>query len=190
MKKSRRFRSLKRSIAIATLTVGLTGSAAFAVLQSQNTLTGNTISTATANLQLSIDGTTYTTSKVGFDFNNIVPGGSAVPTTGYSFYLKNAGGTPLGIKFAVAGTPSNPNGVDLSKVNIILTTVASGTSPASYSLQSLLSANGGGVTILPASLAVGISQQYKLQVSMDADAVTGSSASLGNIDFVFTGTAQ
>ncbi len=56
MKKSRRLRSLKRSIIIATLLTGLAGGAAYAVLQTQDTLTGNTISTATANLQTTTAG--------------------------------------------------------------------------------------------------------------------------------------
>ncbi len=163
----------------------------YAVLQSQqNSLTGNTISTATANLQLSTDGTTFSGSHIGFDFNNIVPGGSAVPTTGYPFYLKNGGGTPLNIKLAVTSLPTNPSNVDLSKVNIILTTVASGQNPQSFSLQSLMNSAGGGTTISLSNLDTGVTQQYKLQVSMAADAVSGSSANLGNIDFAFTGLAQ
>lgn len=191
MTKSRRFKNIRRSILIATLLTGMTGGAAYAVLQSQNSLTGNTISTATASLQLSTDNTSFSTSKVGFDFNNIVPGGSAVPTTGYPFYLKNAGGTPLAIKFSVAGVPSNPGGVDLGKVNVILTIVGSGTNAQSYSLQSLIDSNAAGGTLTSAvPLAAGTTQQYKLQVSMAADAFSGASASLGNIDFVFNGIVQ
>jgi hypothetical protein len=169
--------ALARIISItAALIILLTG-VTFAALQSQqNVLVGNTISTATANLQLSTDGTTYGDSKTGFDFNNIIPGGSAVPSAGYSFYLKNAG-----------GTPTNPSSVDLSKVNVILTTVGSGTGPQSFTLQSLLAP--GGVSVASASLASAAAQQYKLQVSMALDAVTSSSASLGNIDFNFSGTA-
>jgi hypothetical protein len=191
MKKSKRIRSLKRSVAIATLLVGLAGGAAFAALQSQqNTLTGNTISTATANLGIGSDGVNFTTSQSGFEFDNVVPGGAAVPATGYSFYLKNNGGTPLAIKFYVSSTPSNPGNVDLTKVNVILTTVGTAT-PQTFTLKSLIDANAtGGVQISTANLNPTYSQQYKLQVSMAADALTGSSASLGNIDFSFRGLAQ
>lgn len=140
---------------------------------------------------MSTDGINYSNSHIGFDFNNIVPGGSAVPETGNPFYLKNAGGTPLAIKFKVSTTPSNPNNVDLSKVNIILTTVASGTSAQTFNLQSLIaSSTTGGVAISGNNLDIGATQLYKLQVSMAADALTGSSAILGNIDFAFTGYAQ
>jgi hypothetical protein len=180
--------ALARVISITTALIILITGVTFAALQSQqNVLAGNTISTATANLQLSTDGTTYADSRTGFDFNNIIPGGSAVPAAGYSFYLKNAGGTPLTLKLAVGSTPTNPSGVDLSKVNVILTTVGSGAGSQSFTLQSLLTP--GGVSVTGASLASASAQQYKLQVSMAVDAVTSSSANLGNIDFDFSGTA-
>ena len=192
MTKSKRFKSIKRSLLIATLLTGLTGGAAYAVLQSQqNTLTGNTISTATANLNLSLDGTSYSSSTAGFDFNSIVPGGSAVPATGYPFYLKNSGATPLAIKFYVSSTPSNASSIDLTKVNVLLTTVGSGTSPQSFSLQALKDAAAtGGLAISTATLNPTYSQQYKLQVSIASDATIQSGASLGNIDFAFRGIAQ
>lgn len=192
MKKAKKRGGLMRAIILATLMVGLAGGGAYAVLQTQNnTLTGNTISTATANLQISADGTNFGNTHLGFDFNNIVPGGAAVPVTGYPFYLKNAGGTPLAIKFMVTGTPANPNNVDLSKVNVLLTTVASGIPVQTFNLQSLMSsASTGGISISPNNLDISFVQQYKLQVSMTADAFSGGSASIGNIDFAFAGSVQ
>jgi hypothetical protein len=177
-----------RAIGVIAVLVVIVSGVTFAALQSQqDTLTGNTIQTATANLQLSTDGTSYNNSHAGFDFTNIVPGGAAVPTAGYGFYLKNGGGTPLTLKLAVTSTPTNPDSVDLSKVSVLLTTVGSGTPIQTFSLQSLLT--NGGVSLTGNSLATGTAQQYKLQVSMTTDAVSGSSASLGNIDFAFSGTA-
>lgn len=192
MKKRTKFRSIKRAIIGSTLLVLVAGGAAFAVLQSQqNTLTGNTISTATANLQISKDGTSFSETSVGFDFSDIVPGGAAMPITGQPFYLKNGGGTPLSLKFSVNGTPTNPDNIDLSKVSIILTTVASGTSPQTFSLQSLIAANStGGLPISINNLNPGETQLYKLQVSMAADALNASSGSLTNVDFAFSGIAQ
>lgn len=190
MKKSRRLKGLKRSITIATLLTGLAGGATFAALQSQqNTLAGNLIETANASLLLSNDGTTFTTSQAGYEFANIVPGGAALPTTGYPVYLKNTGGTPLALKFYVSSTPSNPSAVNLSKVNIVLTTVGTGAPVQTFSLQSLIDAKAtGGLTI--GSLNPTYTQQFKLQVSMTSDAVVQSSATLGNIDFAFAGEAQ
>jgi hypothetical protein len=187
MKKQSNRKAIFRAIGVIAVLIVIVSGVTFAALQSQqDTLTGNTIQTATANLQLSTDGTSYNNSHAGFDFTNIVPGGAAVPTAGYSFYLKNGGGTPLTLKLAITSTPTNPDGVDLSKVSVLLTTVGSGTPIQTFSLQSLLT--NGGVS-LTGSLATSTAQQYKLQVSMTTDAVSGSSASLGNIDFAFSGTA-
>lgn len=188
MKRSNKFKSLKRAVVAATAVVAVAGGGAFAVLQSQqNTLTGNTISTATANLQLSKDGRTYGSTQTGFDFIDIIPGGSAVPEAGHAFYLKNAGSTPLSLKLKVNSIPINPNNVDLTKVSVLLTTLGSATSPQSFSLQSLIS---GDQIVSGAAIGNNTIRDYKLQVSMAADALTGSGAALGNIDFTFTGFAQ
>lgn len=181
---------LLRAVGVIAAVVIIVSGVTFAALQSQqDTLTGNTIETATANLQLSTDGTNYSNTHAGFDFNNLIPGGSAVPTAGYSFYLKNGGGTSLALKMAVSSVPANPDGVDLSKVNVLLTPVGLGTGAQSFTLQSLISGAATGLAINSGNLASGAVQQFKLQVSMASDAVSGSSASLGNIDFSFSGTA-
>jgi hypothetical protein len=188
MKRSKNLKALLRAVVVMAVVIVAVSGVTFAALQSQqDVLSGNTIETATANLQLSTDGVTYTNSHAGFDFNNIVPGGQAQPLTGYPVYLKNAGGTPLALKLAVINTPSNPDNIDLSKVSLLLTTVGSGSPSQSFSLQSLMAA--GGSAISSGNLVNGVSQQYKLQISMTADAVSGSSASLGSIDFAFSGQA-
>ncbi|HXE10222.1 MAG TPA: hypothetical protein VN554_02240, partial [Verrucomicrobiae bacterium] len=101
------FASSVRAISVIVAVLVMVGGVTFAALQSQqDTLAGNTVETATANLQLSTDGTTYGSSRSGFDFNNLVPGGQAVPAAGYSVYLKNNGGTPLALKMAVSSVPT------------------------------------------------------------------------------------
>jgi len=179
-------RQLAALIAACTIAIG---SVAYAGLQSQDKLTGNTIETATANLQISSDGTTFATSQTGYDFNNLIPGGSATPQNGYLITLRNSGGTPLALKLAVSSVPSNLNAVDLGKVNVLLTTVTSNLTQT-FTLQALIDAQAtGGIAITtPSQLAAGNTYQYKLQVSMASDAIVGSSASLGNIDFAFTGS--
>lgn len=191
LKLSRNSKAWLRSAGVITLVMLAAGGVTFAALQSQqDSLTGNTIETATANLQLSTDGVAYANSHAGFDFNNLIPGGQPVPAAGYSVYLKNAGGTALALKLSVSGAPSNPDSVDLSKVNVLLTTVGSGLSPQSFNLQSLMGAYPGGLPVAGVNLASGAAQQYKLQASMATDAVNGASAGLGNIDLVFSGAAQ
>jgi hypothetical protein len=180
-----------RTLGVIASVVAVVSGVTFAALQSQQVkFTGNTIETATANLSLSSDGVNFSATQTGFDFSNIVPGGQPVPQSGYSIYLKNGGGTPLALKLAVSTTPSNPNNVDLNKVNVVLTPVGSG-SPQTFTLQSLITANTtGGVAITtPSELFVGNTTHFTLQVSMATDAITGSGASLGNIDFAFNGLA-
>lgn len=188
-KKAKRYRAILRATAVVPAVLMLVGGVTFAMLRSQqNVLTGNTISTTTANLQISLDNDSYSNSRTGFDFSNIVPGGAAVPSAGYSFYLRNSGGTPLSIKVAVPTPPTNPNGVDLSKVNVLITTVGNNAGTQTFTLQSLISAAAsGGVSASSRDLDFSMNQVYKIQVSMAADAINGPSASLSNLDFVFTG---
>lgn len=189
MKKIHRIKGIKTSFLVATLIVGLTSGVTYAILQSQqNILIGNSISTASANLQISTDNLFFTNSKIGFDFSNIVPGGEAMPITGHSFYLKNAGSTPLAIRIKVNNTPINPENIDLNKVNILVTAVGSGAPPQSFSLQSLIdSANSNGLSISALNIGVNSIQHFKLQASMTSDAITGQNAALSNIDFAFIG---
>jgi hypothetical protein len=188
MNRSRRTLPIIRALTMVIAVAGVTGGVTFAGLQSQQSkLTGNLIQTTTANLQVSNDGTTYSNSQTGFSFANLVPGGQAMPLSGYPIYLKNAGGAPLSLKLAVSSPPSNPDSADLTKVNVILK-LSSGQSQT-FSLQSLVdSAVTGGVTITnPSQLNPNVISQYTLQIQMASDAVNGPSATISNIDFSFSG---
>jgi hypothetical protein len=189
MKKPKNPKPLARALGIVSAVVIVVSGVTFAALLSQQAvLTGNSIETASANLQVSTDGTNYATTHAGFDFNGLIPGGPAMPTAGNPFYLRNIGSSPLALKFSVTTTPNNPNNVDLNLVAVNLITVGNGAQV--FSLQQLIDANStGGVALTGggSSLAGGAIQQYKLQVSMNANAVNGS-ASLSNIDFAFSGT--
>lgn len=192
MKRAHSIKPLARAIAVMATVAVIVSGVTFAALQSQQAvLAGNTIETASADLRVSNDGNTYSNSLSGFDFANLVPGGAAVPTAGYNFYLKNFGGTPLLLKLSVASTIANPDDVDLSKVNVILTSIGSGAQPQSFSLADLVAASStGGVSLnSPSPLMAGTQQKFAVQVSMAADAFSGSSASLGNIDLTFNGLA-
>jgi hypothetical protein len=181
---------LLRATAVMALVGIIVSGVTFAALTSQQAvLAGNTIETATADLRVSKDGATYNDSLTGFDFANVVPGGSAVPAAGYGFYLKNFGATNLALKLAVTSVPTNPSNVDLSKVNVLLTTVGGAAPVQTFTLASLVSSAATGGVAVTNTLNAGIAQQYKFQVSMASDAFSGSSASLGNIDFAFSGSA-
>lgn len=190
MKRFTNTKVLLRAIGVVAAVAIVVSGVTFATLQSQQAkLTGNTIETAAANIQLSQTGATYTNTIPGYDFAGLVPGGSAVPTSGYTFFVKNSGNARLQLKLSVSSLPGNPDNIDLAKVNVLLTPI--GGSAQTFTLQSLIDADAtGGVTVTaPAALFPGNSQQYALQISMAADAMTGSSARLTGIDFAFTGVA-
>jgi len=179
----------RTSFVVAVLLLLLTG-VTYAALQSQTKITSSNITTTTANMLISRDNVTYSSSQSGYNFGEIVPGGANMPASGYPVYLKNAGGTPLSPKFAVSSTPTNPNNVDLTKVNVILTSNAS-SEAQTFSLQSLIEANATGGLAL-SSLSVLFPDQvyrFNMQASMAKDAFVGTSASVGAIDFTLTGTA-
>jgi hypothetical protein len=174
--------------AVAVLATGVT----FAALQSQSaTLTGNTISTANADLRISTTGTTSTSSwaatKSGFDFTNVIPGTEATPADGNSFYLKNFGASAMVLKAAINTVPTNEANVDLSKVYLVFNRVDTSTTQK-VSVAELVAANTTGGIQLTDTLAGGVIAQYKTQVVMDEDAFSGSSATIGGIDLVFNGT--
>src|SRR4051812_48323881 len=87
---------LARAIGVLSAVGIATTLVTFAAIQSTgNALTGNTIQTATANLQISTNAPSgpWTDNVPGFTFNGLVPGGVPLPTTngGYAVYLKNNG---------------------------------------------------------------------------------------------------
>lgn len=171
--------------AIAVVVSGVT----FASLQSQQAvLTGNTIQSATADLRIGTSASTFAASRTGFSFDNVVPGGPAMPTDGNNFYLKNYGTATLNLKVAIASTPTNAQNVDLTKVSIILTRVDTG-AQQTLSLKSLIDAQSTGGTAITDALNPSVVAQYKLRAVMDNDAFSGSSASVGAIDLVFSGAA-
>jgi len=173
-------------LALAVIATGAT----FASLQSTSVaLTGNQINTS-AGLAISTNGVNFPSTISGFNFTGVVPGGSAFPASGNSFYIKNTGFANLAIKAAISTTPSVTGGVNLSKVYLVFTDLATNT-PITLSLQSLISsyANGastGGLS-LGDTINAGATAQYSLQVQMDSDAFNGPSASITGIDLWFIG---
>ncbi len=183
---------IARAIGITAVVLSIVGGVTFGTLQSQAALLkGNTIQTAIASLQLSGDGTNYSSQLEGYNFGNLVPGGQAQPTNGYPIYLKNVGTTPLAIKLSVASGFSNPNNVDLSKVHVILSPSAG--TPQNMTLADLIAANTtGGIAITAGGASRVLPSQgtfFTAQVSLESDAVNGPSASIGNLDFTFGAVA-
>lgn len=179
------FRAITVISSVAVLATGVT----YAALQSQQAvLTGNSIKTATADLKIGTSPTSFAASRTGFTFGDVVPGSTATPADGSSFYLKNYGTPSLALKVGVSSVPTNTNNVDLSKTYIVLTRVDTGTTQK-LSVASLVAGGTTAPVSLTDSLAGGVVAQYKAQVSMDADAFTGQSADITGIDLVFSGSA-
>lgn len=190
VKRTNTIRVISRSVLVFMATIAMVGGVTFATLQSQTAIVkGNTIQTASANLQLSANGTNYSNSIDGYVFGNLIPGGAAVPTSGYPVYLKNSGSVPLALKLSVGSSTVLPANIDASKVHIILNPSAGG-APQNILLSDLLSVTGSGVALSQATrLTAGQSMSFLIQVAMDQDAVSGSSASIDSIDFNFGATA-
>jgi hypothetical protein len=193
----RRFKNIKAlrpsAGTVAALLI-VAGGMAFALLQSQARLTGNSIHTASAGLVISQNDTNYGPNTTGYDFSGVIPGSQASQTE--HLFLKNTGSAPLSFRLASTGIASNPSGADLDKVHVILTPYQTGTSmpgtQQSFSLQSLIDADAaGGLAVdYPSSLAPGSKEEFNIQIAMDADAISGSGAALSGIDLGFTGSAQ
>lgn len=170
--------------AVGVLVTGVT----FAALQSQQaTLAGNSIQSATAELKVGTSASTFDVSRTGFSFKDMVPGGPAMPADGFTFYLRNYGTADLNLRMAAGGTLVNTNSTaDLTKVYLHVSRV-DGAADQKISIKDL-NDNGLALTgpILPGTAGIA---QYKLRVSMDADAFTGQGATLTGIDLVFSGTA-
>lgn len=186
-----------RAISVLSAVGVITSVVTFAALQSDgHVLAGNTVETATANILISRDGTTYSDTLPGYDFNNIIPGGAAQPTSngGYVLAVKNVGTTALVLSLHVPTTPVMTGITDPSKVSVLMTPLVTGGgsyAPIVMRLSDLMAAKQPIVWGTNKGLvATGSSVMFHLQVSMDADAVTGGSASITGLDLSYSGTPQ
>lgn len=182
------FQPLARAVMVVSAVAVLATGVTYAALQSQQaSLTGNSISTATADLRIGTTASTFDTTRTGFKFTSIIPGAVPSPADGNSFYLKNYGTSTMALKFSISTTPTNTSNVDLSKVYLVFSRIDT-TATQKVSVAALVAANATGGVALTDNISGGTIAQYKTQVTMDDDAFTGQSATIGGIDLVFTGT--
>lgn len=196
MKKHLNINPLARATAVFAIVVAAVAGTTYAALQSQATLFNNTISTATAQLQVKSAGN-FASQDAGFAFTGVVPGGPAVPAAGNAFQLKNNGNVGLKIYASIPVAPTitmqpSATAVDLSKVDLVLS-CTNGTQNFALTtdVAALVAANStGGVQLTPDALPNGVGNvaSCTAKVQMDSDAVTGESASSTNFNIVFTGT--
>ncbi len=181
-----------RNIVAAMGVSAIVGGITFAALQSQQAiLAGNTIDSATASLQLSIDGGNYANTQPGFAFTGLIPGGPAMPTetNGKPLWFKNNGSAPLSLQAMIINAPTTTGDIDLNKVFVVFTPVSGGTAQ-SVSVASLVAgATHGGVQLNIPALGAGNIVQYHIQVSMSADAFSSNTASIRDLNLAFSGNA-
>lgn len=185
---------ISKRVGVGTaMAIIVAGGVAFALLQSQAKLTGNSIETDGANLVISPNDSTYSNVATGYKFAHIIPGSQ--PSQTEHLFLRNIGTARLAIKASAPVAPDNPNHVDLSKVNVILRpydmTTHQPAAPQSFALQSLIDAGpAGGTSINYPALEPNAIEEFDIQIAMAADAVNGSTpALLSNLDLTFTGVA-
>jgi hypothetical protein len=190
MKRLSNYAPVFRAVAVLSAVGILVTSVTYAALQSQNaTLTGNSIRSATADLRIGTTASTFSATRAGFTFADVLPGGPAMPADGHDFYLKNYGSTTLALKLAVNSTVANTSNIDLEKVSVQLTRVDSGTAQT-FTLKALVDAQAAGGLALTDNLAPNPTvAQYKLRTLMAADAFsgTGVNVEIEGIDLVFSG---
>ena len=189
MKSIIKFNPMVRAVAVIGIVAGLTTAVTFAVLQSQATLTSNTISSGTAGLLVNntANDTPEGATDTGFNFTGVVPGGSA--SDSHSFTLHNTGTAPLTIKVGMPALPTwtvTPSGtVDNTKVALNINCTGP-TLTLADTVQNIWFSN----STMAGTLGVGETANCSANITMDAAAFTGESASSTVFDLTFTGTGS
>lgn len=104
----RKINPVARAIVVIGAVMALVTSVTFAALQSQATLTNNTISTATAGLLL-WDGDSFESAAPGVTVTGLVPGDWSED---YPIYFQNSGEAPLYLTASVPEQPALPEGME------------------------------------------------------------------------------
>ena len=175
-----------RAILVVGAAAGLVVGVTFAALNSQATLTGNTIS-ATAGLLLSTDeGTTFGGSVPGLNFSGVVLGDNSGVTK--TFKLKNAASSSMTLSLHVPTAPTFTGGtVDQNKVHVALACTTPTLTMASTTLTTLVSTEAN----ITGTLAAGNIADCSVTVTFDSDAVIGgTSVTSSAFDLRFTGTGS
>ena len=177
---------MARAIGVIGAVAALVTATTFAALTSNSVALDNSqFSTQSASLKI-WNGAIYTTSATGFDFDNLALG---TPSSEFTFWLQNDGTAPLTVSgLGAVGTYSGF--VDFGQVNVEIRNISnaggSPTSPVIYTFAQLLD---GTPDLLPGNpLAAGAENQYGVKVTVNSGAVSGSSASVDEFDWNFTGT--
>lgn len=186
----RQINPVLRAVGVIGIVAALVTSITFAALQSQATLTNNTISTASADLRL-WDGDSFETSAPGFNVSNLIPGTASDPQL---FYFKNAGAA-LDLTANIPVAPTYSGIGDFSKVYVTLDCQGDADADGvKTDIAALLAGQVDFGVTLPANSQGVIGEtdnpaNCSAVVDIDPATVSGSSATIDNFNIVFTGTA-
>jgi hypothetical protein len=181
---------LARAVGIFGVVAALVGGATLAVSDTA-ALTGNDISSATANLLVNNteNGGSPGETDTGFNFASLVPGDDYSDPLGFTLF--NDGDADLDITvYATVGTTTGI--IDKSQVHFKFVNTDA-TEEAVYTLAQLETlfnkAPGVSSIFTDTTLAPAEEDHFTVQAKMDAGAVSGTGASVEDFDLVFTGTA-
>lgn len=181
---------IRRTVIAVCVIVLAVGGVAYATLFSNlASVGGNTISTTSANLKVSTDGSHYAAQVDGFDFSNIMPGQQLQPAEGKTIFLRNDGTTRLTLNVSANPLTINAdNSIDTSRVYMAFT--RANTSDAQQLALSTLTS--GQASPLSYTLNPGQEVAYRLQVRVDEGAVsdTTTQSVIGGLTLIFDGAAE
>lgn len=195
--------AINKRIVLSFLTivgvVALVAAIAVAAFSDQASLTGNTLSTGTADLKIAPEAAspgTYEDSITGFDFDDIVPGGSDT----FLFWLNNDSGFPMSIEAETSITSDTATDPTLSEL-VNLTLVCDTDKDTSFadetSVTMTVNAFEGNPTSIDTTLATDTGStdgtgadevQCKVTAELDESATNDVAASDLEFDITFTGT--
>ena len=172
--------------AVAAIATGVT----FAALNSQATLTDNTISSTTADLKVydfAVPG--FVSSAPGFTITDLVPGTGVTKTA----YFQNGGGVPLTVTAHVPTLPSSSGFSGWNNLTVDIT--AQNCLPVVHTDMAAL--NAGEVAMPCNPLAAGATGDsntfgtpgnYDFHFDVVSASITGSQVTVDGFNLVFTGT--
>lgn len=185
--------ALLRALVVTGTVLAVMGGITFAVLVSNKAvISSSRITSATAAMQVSLNGIDFGPSMPGFAFHDIEPGGSPGPAEGQDVYVKNSGSLSLMAGLSVDPTTLvYPNDVDFNQVFVVVSP-ASGGQTLQLSLADLMEKhNTVDAQPLNHKLVPGQITHYKVRIFIAANALasTASRAEISGLDLVFTGSS-
>jgi len=177
---------MARAIGVIGAVAALVTATTFAALTSNSVvLADSQFQMGTAELKIwDVGSSQYVTTPVnGFNFTNVAPD---VQTGAFTFWLKNTG--TLNLDITSTGTVgSTPNIIDPSGVNFEIENISEG-GIVTYSLAQLVDPTPDPWPNATNQLDPGEENQYNIKLTVNSSAVSGSSASMNDLDLTFTGT--